>query len=189
MLIRIENYLSGSYRLTSEPKQWDALVVLDSGLSESRFVTQHARRSLQVRFDDVLKAKRNKIEPNVQLVECAIKFGLSAEKLLICCRAGQSRSAALAFAIAFENGDQTAAFDLLNPRRHSPNPRVIEIANELVRRPGLLNAFDQWIAAKGDKRLTDYLDEIETEYDRLLALGAKDRISNDESVSDGTENV
>ena len=177
MRLEIHNYLSGSFLLESEPNCWDAIVILDSSLSESQFVDDHAQRSLQLRFDDITQSVENKIIPSSELIEKALDFGLESEKLMVCCRAGQSRSSATAFSIAFEKLGDDAALKLLNPKRHSPNFRVIQIANELVERPGLLNLYDQWGFSIRDQRLTDYLDEIEAEYDKLEELGARDRIS------------
>ena len=96
---------------------------------------------------------------------------------MVCCRAGQSRSAATAFAIVFEKLGEQAAIKTLNPKRHSPNSRILQIADGLIERLGLLNAYDKWGQNKGSIHLADYLDEIESEYDQLESIGARDQIS------------
>ena len=180
MEIEIHNYLSCSHRLETESGKWDSIVILDSNLAESQFVKQHSRNSLQLHFDDITKPAPNKIEPSSKLIASALEFGLSTEKLIVCCRAGQSRSSATAFAIVYEKLGRIDAMKLLNPKRHSPNYRIIQIANELLDRPGILNTYDEWGMEIGDIRLTDYLEEIESEYDDLESIGASDRISRSE---------
>ncbi len=181
MEIEIHNYLSCSHRLATESGRWDSIVILDSSLGESQFVRQHSRNSLQLRFDDITTSETNKIEPNSELISSALSFGLLTEKLIVCCRAGQSRSAATAFAIVYEKLGKLEAMKLLNPKRHSPNYRILQIADELLERPGILNAYNEWGIEAGDIRLTDYLDEIESEYDELESIGASDRISRRQS--------
>ena len=182
MKIQIHNYLSCSHLLETESGSWDAIVILDSSLAESEFVSTHSVKSLQIRFDDITSPAPNKIEPTTELIETAIRFGLVSDRLIVCCRAGQSRSSATALSIAFEKFGEAAAMALLNPKRHSPNYRVLQIADTILDRPGLLNTYDQWGFEIGDTRLTDYLDEIESEYDELERMGVSDRISNGESA-------
>ena len=93
------------------------------------------------------------------------------------CIRDRSRSSAIAFAIAYEKLGRLDALRLLNPKRHSPNYRILQIADKILERPGILNAYDEWGMEIGDIRLTDYLDEIESEYDDLESMGASDRIS------------
>ena len=178
MEIEIHNYLSCSFRLEKEPGKWDAIVILDSTLPMSEFVDANTNRALQLVFDDISEPTTGKVAPERQHIAEALEFSASSSKLLVCCRAGQSRSAATAFIIAFELLGSNQALRLLNPKRHSPNFRVIRIADELVQRPGILNTYDDWRIERGDLRLTDCLDEIEAEYDELVRFGATDRISN-----------
>ncbi len=177
MEVEIHNYLSCSHLLETQSDSWDSIVILDSSLPRSEFVDLHSRKSLQLHFDDIVAPVVGKSIPNESQIESALEFGRVTEKLVVCCRAGQSRSAATAFAIVFEKHGEEAAISILNPKRHSPNYKILQIADGLIERPGLLNAYDTWGYDIGDTRLTDYLDEIESEYDHLESIGACDRIS------------
>lgn len=177
MELEIHNYLSCSHKLHTNSGHWDSLVILDSSLQESGFVKRHSANSLQLNFDDISKPQPQKIEPSIELISHAIVYGIQSEKLIVCCRAGQSRSAATAFAIAYEKMGKQFACSLLNPKRHSPNVRILQIADEIIDRPGILNAFDDWQAVNRNVRLADYLDEIESECSDLENLGVRDRIS------------
>ena len=178
MQIEIHNYLSCSHLLESQSGAWDSIVILDSSLSESEFVRQNSKRSLQLQFDDITQNLEQKILPSENAIRSALDFANESQKLIVCCRAGQSRSSATAFSIAFEKFGEQFALDLLNPKRHSPNHFILQIADKLIERLGLLNAYDNWGYNIGDIRLTDHLDEIESEYDQLESIGARDRISN-----------
>lgn len=176
MKIAIRSYLAGSFLLEREAKTWDAIVILDSGLTPSEFVAEHARKHMYLQFDDITAASPQKIMPTLEDVSEAIEFSRDSEQLLVCCRAGQSRSAALAFVIACQLLGTKNAVPLLNARRHAPNSLIIELGAAVVDDPLFLTIFADWQVANRSQRLTDYLDEIEEEIDELERDGAKNRI-------------
>ena len=137
----------------------------------------YSRRHLYLRFDDVLLATPGKRPPTIQDIQKAMNFATDSENLLVTCRAGQSRSVATAFLIAFQQVGSDAAVSLLNPKRHSPNSLILKLGEKLVDAPILLSTFNDWRDSNLDIRLMDYVDEIEREYDELELLGAKNRIS------------
>ena len=177
MNILIRNYLSGSFLLEQEPGAWDAIVVLDTGLSPTDFVAQHARQHLYLRFDDVVADVEGKRRATLEDVRSALDFAPQSENLMVCCRAGQSRSAALAFLICHQRLGADAARGLLDPERHIPNSLVVELGARLVDDPAVLQTFAEWQAANKHVRLFDYLDDIEREFDELERQGARNRIT------------
>ena len=177
MKIEIHNYLSCSHLLEIQSGDWDSIVILDSSLERSPFVDLHSRNTLQLVFDDITVPAASRTMPEQSQIESALEFGLRSDKLIVCCRAGQSRSAAVAFAIVFEKQGEQKAMSILNPKRHAPNYKVLQLADAVIERPGLLNAYDKWTRDNGAIRLTDYLDEIASQYDQLESMGARDRIS------------
>lgn len=168
--IEIHNCLSGSFILESEPRVCDAIVILDTSLPQPIFVSKFSRKSLVLQFDDITESVSRKISPTTEPIKREIEFVVTSEKLMVCCRAGQSRSASAAFAIAFEKLGEDAASELLNPREHSPNFRIIQIAAGLIERPGLLNTCEEWGCNSGDIRLTDYY--TEQDIDSAIEAGA-----------------
>ncbi len=177
MIIEIHNYLSASHQLFTQPGMWDSIVILDSNLPVAPIIEENSNKTLVLHFDDISVEQDRKIAPSSDVINQAIEFGVGSEKLMVCCRAGQSRSAAIAFSILFERLGEDAAIKLLNPKRHAPNERVIEIASGLVQRHGLRNAYEQWRSQSRKFHFTDFLDEIEQEYRELETLGAVDEIS------------
>lgn len=175
MNVVIKNYVGGSYLLEREPEKWDAIVILDSGAMLSDFVPKHARRWVALTFDDVSRELPGKRAPMLADVRDAIDFSRGSANLLVCCRAGQSRSAAIAFAAYYAHG-VTDATAILNPRRHVPNERIIQLAATALSDSSILSVYDAWKLANQSIRLVDHVDEIEREQDAIESLGARNRI-------------
>ena len=176
MKIVIQNYPAASFLLEQEPHVWDAIVILDSGLMQTDFVATNARRHLYLRFDDVVAATPSKRPATISDIRKAVDFATKSKNLLVSCRAGQSRSVATAFLIAFQHMGSEAALSLLNPKRHSPNSLIVKLGEQLVDDPMLLSTFNDWRDSNQGIRLSDYVDDIEREFDELELLGAKNRI-------------
>ena len=103
-------------------------------------------------------------------------FTTNSKNLFVSCRAGQSRSVATAFLIAFHQLGVTAALSLLNPKRHSPNSLILRDGEQLVADPKLLSAFNDWRECNQGIRLSDYVADKEPEFDELERLGARNQI-------------
>jgi predicted protein tyrosine phosphatase len=177
MNIVIRNYLAGSLLLEQEPRIWDAIVVLDSELSPTEFVARQANRHLYLRFDDVKADVRGKRTPKADDIQAALEFAESSENLMVCCRAGQSRSAAIGFVICAKRLGINSALQLLDPRRHTPNPLIVSLGEKLVGDSMLMSAFERWRSDNAHVRLSDYIDVIEREFDELENQGARNRIT------------
>jgi hypothetical protein len=176
MEIVIRNYLAGSLLLEEEPNAWDAIVIFDSDLSPSDFVAQYARRHIYLRFDDVIDATSGKRLPTSDDILAALEFSEQSEKLMVCCRAGQSRSAAVAFVIGCHGLGSETAGRILNAKRHRPNSLIVELGARLIDDPFVLQAFAKWQLANEHIKLSSYVDEIEREFDQLERKGARNRI-------------
>lgn len=176
MEIRIGGYLATSHLLEREPNQWHAIVMLDSSLEVTDFVQVHTRSHLYLRFDDVEDQRPNKQAPTKRLIEDALAFARGKDKLLVCCRAGQARSVALAYVISCREHGVTEALQLLNPTRHRPNRLVVALGDAVLGIPAVLDQFDEWRRRHAHVRLADYFDEIEKEFEALEAQGASNRI-------------
>jgi hypothetical protein len=176
MKIVIRNYLAGSFLLEQEPSMWDAIVILDSGLSHTDFVDKHARRHIYLRFDDVDGVAKGKRMPTLDDIRDAEEFATQSENLMVCCRAGQSRSAAIAFVIGYQRLGPDAACRLLNPERHIPNSLIVDLGAHLNDDPSLVPTFTKWQADNRHIKLSDHFDDIECEFDELEFQGARNRI-------------
>ncbi|NQT13566.1 MAG: dual specificity protein phosphatase family protein [Planctomycetes bacterium] len=176
MDIRICGYLSASFLLEHEPLKWDALVVLDAKVIATDFVQSHTRKHLFLRFDDIERPTGNRRLVTSDQLARGLEFAKDSSRLLISCRAGQSRSAALAYLIACRDLGVDAAQKMIDPKRHVPNRLVVSLGAALLDVPDVLDAFHRWREAHRRIVLSDYYDEIEREFDDLVARGAVDRI-------------
>jgi predicted protein tyrosine phosphatase len=177
MEITVGGYIAGSHLLEKSDEPWDAIVILDSRLVQTEFVQNNSRRHLYLRFDDVVSAKGGKHIPASDDILQAIDFAADADRLLVCCRAGQSRSAAVAFLIAFRYLGPKAAYQLLNPRRHIPNKLITNIGEGILDNQLVGSTIEQCWRDHSKFKLSDYYDEISDELDELESQGARNLIT------------
>jgi predicted protein tyrosine phosphatase len=169
--------LAASLLLEREPKQWHALVLLDSDKKPTDFVQDHARSHLILRFDDIEEPRANKQTPTSAEIVQALEFAKGKDKLLVSCRAGRGRSAALAYVIACQTHGVAEAVKLLDPIRHRPNRLVIDLGDSILDTLGVRESFNAWAQQHAHIQLSDYYDEMEKEFEALEAEGAVNRIS------------
>lgn len=176
MEIRIASYVAGSWLLEREPHVWDALIVLGAGFSSTPFAAAHARSVCYLHFDDIESPRTRQNMPTKAAVAEGLAFASGKEKLLVCCRASQGRSVALAYLIACQTHGIPAGLQLLDPTRHHPNRTVVALGDALLDSTAVLDAFDAWQRQHAHVNLEDYYDAMEQEYEALEAQGATNRI-------------
>jgi predicted protein tyrosine phosphatase len=177
MEVRVLGYVAASLLLEREPNRWHALVILDSTAKPTGFVEAVARSHLFLHFDDVEHPGGGKQAATPRLIEQGLAFARGKDKLLVCCRAGQGRSVALAYLITWQEGGPEEAVQLLNPTRHRPNGLVVETGSHLLDDRKIFDRFEEWRRQHRHINLADYYDEIEKEFEALEAQGARDRIT------------
>ncbi len=177
MEIRIASYLAASDLLEREAGVWDVLYILDSEKASTGFVEEHATSSLCLRFDDVDAARRGKQMVSREQVRQGLAFARGKQKLLVTCRAGQSRSAAMGYLACAQDLGVEAAVRLLDATRHSPNRLVVSLGAGVLGMGEVLKAFDEWRAANAGVRLVDYLDALEVDIEAMKARGVRDWVS------------
>lgn len=176
MEIRVGSYVAASLLLEREPDRWHTLVVPDSRSQATDFVETHASSYLYLRFDDVEEPRANKQTATSVLIEQGLAFARGKDRLLVSCRAGQSRSVALAYLIACREHGAQKALELLNPTRHMPNRLVVTIGDALLEGSDVLQQYDEWRRRHSHIRLSDFYGEMEKEFDALEAQGAVNKI-------------
>jgi predicted protein tyrosine phosphatase len=176
MDIRICGYIPASFLLEHESGHWDTILVVDSTAAATDFVALHACRHLVLQFDDVECATVGRQAPTTEQIARGLDFACGSQRLLISCRAGQSRSAAMAYLAGCQVHGVEAAIRLINPKRHIPNRLIITLGAAILDMPDVLAAFEQWEETNRHIVLSDYYDEIERELDKLEAQGAVNRL-------------
>ena len=105
-------------------------------------------------FDDKESASPDRNTPQKQHVRDALRFAEGLDELVVSCRMGTSRSAAIAFAVVAQRSGMVNAFQILNPIRHSPNALIISYVEELLELPYLIKAMESW--KKGQRQEFEY---------------------------------
>jgi predicted protein tyrosine phosphatase len=101
-------------------------------------------RHLRLGVHDIVEALEGMIRPDETTVRAILDFGATwdaADPLLVHCWAGVSRSTATAFVLACERRpevrERDVAFALRRASRTAfPNPRIVEIADDMLGRGG-----------------------------------------------------
>lgn len=177
MRIQIAGYLAASDLLKREPGQWDALVMLDSRAEETSFVSRMTLRHHFLWFDDIEQPVTGKQLATSEMIAAGLRFAEGSTRLLVSCRAGQSRSVAVAYLIACQQLGIDAALALLNPTRHVPNRHVVHLGANVLQDPEIEAAFEGWQRKHADTCLADYYNEIESEIAALETAGVVNQIT------------
>lgn len=179
MAVRAMGHLAASYLLEQEPELWHVVAVLDSGTVGGDFLKSHAKSNLSLVFDDIEQAHERRQLATKADISAALEFAKEKDQVLFTCHAGQGRSAPLAYLALCQRDDIADAVALLDPTRHRPNRRVIELGSVLLDNPDVLSQFISWRDRTSHIKFSDYYDEIEKEIDALEARGARNRITNE----------
>ena len=83
----------------------------------------------------------------------------------------------MAYAIAYHRFGETAALRLIDPTRHTPNRRVIELAASVLAKPELLATFEEWQMEHRTIKLADYYNRLESEVEAMEYRGVQNRIT------------
>lgn len=177
MKFLIASYLNASHALLDRPKYWDTIAILDSNLKPAAGLAELAQRHLLLRFDDITHPEPDRHEVELSDIMEAADFSRNSEACLVTCRAGQSRSAALSFALAYHFNGANDAIQLLDATRHVPNVKVLEVASAALEHPGIIQSFTDWKKANCATRLADYYNRLESEADALLDMGITNQIT------------
>ena len=91
------------------------------------------------------KVTSGKILPTEDHIRKALDFARSSDNLLVSCRAGQSRSAAIAFLIAVsKRGADYGIANILNPERHRPNAVFIDLGCRILKDTSTYLKLREW---------------------------------------------
>ena len=177
MEIKIAGYMAASHLLEREPGRWHSVVILGARTASAGYVETRTLSCIYLEFDDVLDPQPGKILPTPDAIQWGLDFAKGKDKVLVSCRAGQGRSAALAYLIACQDRPPDEAISLLDATRHSPNRLVVKIGATVLGNLTILDRFDQWRRDNLNIRLSDYYDEIEAEFEELERQGGRDLIT------------
>ena len=96
---------------------------------------------LRLYFENDVADRSGRLKPERYHVETALEWSRDKPRLWVHCFEGKHRSAAIAYAIACTRVPAVEAITVLDPTRHHPNRRIIELATEILQRTEILDQY------------------------------------------------
>lgn len=112
-------------------------------------ITSIAKNCLCLRFDDITTAHPayDKRRATKEQIEEAINWGKNKKDLIVACRAGISRSSAIAYLIECVITNPENAIKNLDYLKHQPNLHIINLGSRTLKNESIENTFDEWMKA------------------------------------------
>jgi len=109
-------------------------------------IQQLAGELLHLEFDDIDLPRQTLQPPTAEHVSKALEFAKEVEDLIVCCNAGISRSAGLAYVIECSRVAHPAlACGVWDKDRHHPNRMVVRLGGELLGNPEIERQHTKWM--------------------------------------------
>lgn len=105
-------------------------------------ITSIAKNCLCLIFEDIEYYGNNTVQP--YHIEEAIKWAADKPDIVVACRAGISRSSAIAYVVEATRVGPEEALKIIDPQYHEPNKLVVETASKVLNNPEILNAYNQF---------------------------------------------
>lgn len=144
-MLQILSHAETIARLRIAPDELMVICITNEGTPLPEEIGQLATEVLHLVFDDT-DFDGEKTAPQQHHVETALEFANEREDLIVCCHAGISRSAALAYVIECSRVVHPAmAVGIWNKQRHHPNRRVVHLGSVVLNDPNVDKYYTKWI--------------------------------------------
>lgn len=146
MSVKICSHAEAMKELRLCPNELAVVCITPPGHPVPPPIQQLAGELLHLEFDDVDFADPNVRPPTIEHVTRALSFAKETEDLIVCCNAGISRSAGLAYVIECSRVAHPAlACGVWEKNRHHPNRMVVRLGGELLNDPEVERQHTKWI--------------------------------------------
>ena len=136
-----------------QPKQHDVIFISNPtdkyAINGSFYIKDLSRNYLEIlcndiEFSDPDFPKDTVIVPEMCHILDAFNFSKGKSDLLITCQAGISRSSAIAYLLKVNEVGAKEAFDVLDLKRHYPNPLLIKHGSIFLKKPEIVSLMEIW---------------------------------------------
>jgi len=110
-----------------------------------RELTSIAKNCLCLIFDDVEFNHFSRTIVSEDHIETALEWAADKPNIVVACRAGISRSSALAYLIECTRVEPEKALDILDLNEHQPNRLVVKVGSDLLRNIDIADQYDKWM--------------------------------------------
>jgi len=118
------------------------------------------RSSIVMYFDDVWLPEHESmgwVLPTREQIAAILDWAKGKDGFLVHCKAGISRSSAVAYAIGCQMASASEAFKLLDTSNHRPNELIVRLAADILEDP---EVYRVWASVYGDDLFEGLLNEV-----------------------------
>jgi predicted protein tyrosine phosphatase len=131
-----------------QPGHFDVVYITSPSLpfivTGSEAILDKGRSTIMVQFDDVDGPMEGFVPPRREHIAAVLDWSKDKSNFLISCRAGISRSSAMAVVILASRVPVPESLVVLDPAVHHPNPLVVQFGEEILGKAGLAEAVSEW---------------------------------------------
>jgi predicted protein tyrosine phosphatase len=108
-------------------------------------ITSVAKNCLCLKFEDIEHERVGYDTVKEEHIEQAVEWAKDKDKLIVACRAGISRSSAMAYIIASSRVGPEEAVKILNMEIHQPNRLVVALGANVLGSNKINEVLDEWM--------------------------------------------
>lgn len=127
------------------PDEIAVICITDNGATPDQEIVSNAYVLLHLEFADADFARAGTKIPTKEDVQKAIDFAKEHGDVWVCCHAGVSRSAAMAYVIECMQVHPAMAVNIWNKKRHSPNRMIVRLGGEILNNPNIEKYHTKWM--------------------------------------------
>ncbi len=121
------------------------IAIGESSSNAVKELTSIAKNCLCLIFDDIEFNHLSRQMVSEEHIKEALNWATDKPDIVVACRAGISRSSALAYLIECTRKSPDKALGVLNLNEHQPNRLVVKTGSELLKNPEISDQYDKWM--------------------------------------------
>lgn len=129
----------------SEPGKYNIISILEPNMEAPIEVSNCSKAYLPLNFHDIEYVLEGYVHPTEQHVQEALDWARNKDDLIVACRAGISRSSAIAYLIQCEREHHPRLATAILTLRHHPNSLIVKLGSKLLKNPDILDEYYKWM--------------------------------------------
>lgn len=129
-----------------EPGKYNVVSILEPDMEAPPEVREHAKAYIKLNFHDIEYERQPYVHPTEEHVRAALDWARDKDDLVVACRAGISRSSAIAYLIQCEREHHPRlATAILVPLKHHPNSMIVKLGSKILKNDAILDEYYKWM--------------------------------------------
>lgn len=119
--------------VNENPNELDCIIIYEPNQNmEINDILPLCKSYLELAFHDISSTREGYIEPKKEHVIKALEYAKNRKNLHVACRAGISRSSAIAYLIECQRTNPQEAIKILDSTKHMPNELLIHYGGQIL---------------------------------------------------------